>query len=211
VRVGRLVVAPPWATDNTDTRATDNTDTLATDNTDNTDIQIVIEPSTGFGTGHHETTRLCLELLQESDVAGRRVLDVGTGSGVLAIAAAKLGASTVVAFDEDPQALENARDNVARNQVASNVSVRELDLGAPAFALQPAAIVLANLTSGVLLKYARRLQSLVDEGGALLMSGFAPEDLAELVAAFGASAVHSRVDGAWAAAVLRFNDSPRES
>jgi ribosomal protein L11 methylase PrmA len=222
IRIGRLIVAPPW--DATDTGS-------AADNTDNTEDQnpsvlsvfsvakptlsvvvakptlsVVIEPSTGFGTGHHETTRLCLELLQTLNLDGRRVIDVGTGSGVLAIAAAKLGASTVVAFDDDPQALENARENVERNAVSSRVSVRELDLGSPTLDLAPAAVVLANLTSGVLLKFAHRLDDLVERDGVLLISGFAPDDLAELVDTFAPIDVQSRTDGAWAAALLRFRN-----
>ncbi len=111
IRVGRVIVAPPWhdpasASPPPDLRPTSG------------DITIVIDPSTGFGTGHHETTRLCLSLLQSIDLGGRRVIDVGTGSGVLGIAAAKLGAASVVAFDEDPEALRNARENVVRNEVA---------------------------------------------------------------------------------------------
>jgi ribosomal protein L11 methylase PrmA len=222
IRVGRVTVAPPWATTTTDNTkdsaaddtgvvATDDTDNLATDNTDNTDIWVVIAPSTGFGTGHHETTRLCLALLQEQDVKGRRVIDVGTGSGVLAIAASKLGASTVVAFDEDPHALENARDNIERNGVGSAIEVRELDLGSSAFDLDPAAVVMANLTSGVLLKYAARLRTLVDPGGLLVISGFSPDDLAELAEAFGSSEVQTRTEGAWAASLLRFTASPAET
>jgi ribosomal protein L11 methyltransferase len=193
VHVGRIVVAPPW-----------NVPAPAAEET----IVIEIEPSMGFGTGHHETTRLCLALLQELMLDGRSAIDVGTGSGVLAIAASKLGASAVVAFDEDPQALENARENIDRNGVAAIVDVRELDLGAGAFVLPPAAVVMANLTSGVLLKHAERLKTLVDADGVLLISGFSPDDLEELVAAFGTSDVHGRTKGAWAAALLRFTDSP---
>jgi ribosomal protein L11 methyltransferase len=207
IGIGRIVVAPPWATDTTDTKDTKD----ATDNTDNTDrVLVVIEPSTGFGTGHHETTRLCLTLLQRVPLSGGgcRVIDVGTGSGVLAIAASKLGASSVVAFDEDPQALNNARDNVNRNGVGSSVVVRELDLGSPAFDLEPAGVVMANLTSGVLLKHTRRLRGLVQHGGLLLISGFAPEDLDELVAAFGAVDVQAETEGAWAAALLFFFSGP---
>lgn len=201
IRVGGIVVAPPWAT------STDITDDQTADNTDNAGIlKIVIEPSTGFGTGHHETTRLCLALLQQVGVDGARAIDVGTGSGVLAIAAAKLGASAVVAFDEDPLALDNARENVERNGVTATIDVRELDLGSPAFDLEPAALVMANLTIGGLVKYAERLKDLVDDDGALLVSGFAPTDVDELVEAFEPAGAQVRTEGAWAAALFRFTD-----
>jgi ribosomal protein L11 methyltransferase len=84
----------------------------------------------GFGTGHHQSTRLCLTLLQDVPLAGTRVLDIGTGSGVLAIAAARLGAARVEGIDYDPDALANAQDNVERNQAQRTVSMRLGSLGA---------------------------------------------------------------------------------
>jgi len=101
VRIEQIVVAPPWETSAAKRG----------------EILVVIEPSMGFGTGHHATTRLCLQLLQNVTVKGRRVIDVGTGSGVLAIAASTLGAATTVAVDCDPDALENARENIAKRRV----------------------------------------------------------------------------------------------
>lgn len=184
IRVGRLVVAPPWD----ETR-------------DDDAVRIVIDPSTGFGTGHHETTRLCLSLLQEIDLAGRRAIDVGTGSGVLAIAAAKLGASPVLAIDEDPDALRNAEDNVALNAVANAVALRVADLAS--FASEPAPVVTANLTAGVLERHAARLRALVAPGGALIVSGFSAVEADHVAGAFDVRVERRAVEGEWVALLLR--------
>jgi ribosomal protein L11 methyltransferase len=193
VRVGRILVAPPW----------DATPLPS-------DLLIVIDPSTGFGTGHHETTRLCLRLMQEDGIVPDDiVIDVGTGSGVLAIAAAKLGATSVVAFDEDPEALRNARENVVRNQVSDRVTLRELDLGSAQAEMCRAGLVVANLTSGVLSNYAAQLIDLVASEGRLLISGFHPDELSELLDAFGRPTFTQSQEGDWAAAILRV--SPQRS
>jgi ribosomal protein L11 methyltransferase len=165
------------------------------------DILIIIAPSTGFGTGHHATTRLCLELLQTLELRSKRVIDVGTGSGVLAIAAAKLGASDVVALDNDPDALRNARDNVERNDV--DIQVLEADLAG--IGLPPADVVLANLTSAVLQRFAASLRRLVTPGGVLIASGFSPDDLDDVVRALNVSTCHTAHEAGWAAGILRFD------
>ncbi len=184
IKVGRIVVTPPWHV-----------------TTDSEHIVIVIDPSTGFGTGHHETTRLCLSLLQDHDLAGRAVIDVGTGSGVLAIAAAQLGAARVVAFDEDPEALRNARENVARNGVTACVDVREGNLAT--FDNEPAPVVVANITAAVLQRHAARLASLVERRGVLIASGFSPAESDEVAHAFRFEIVRSQSERDWAALVLR--------
>ena len=185
IEAGGLVVAPPWDVPRASTTPV-----------------IIIEPSTGFGTGHHATTRLCLLLLQQLDLRGARVLDIGTGSGVLALAAWKLGAADVVAVDHDPDALDNARDNIARNGAAASIDIIRDDLGA--LRIQRADIVLANLTGAVLVRHAAALQGLATEGGYLILSGFAPGDVAVIQRAFGAlSVIDTKSDAEWAALCLR--------
>lgn len=166
VRIGRIIVAPPW----------DVPASVASG-----DITVLIEPSRGFGTGHHQSTRLCLALLQARELSGRTVLDVGTGSGVLAIAAAKLGAPSVNAIDSDPDAVENARENVAANRVEQIVQVHVDDLTATT---TPAAdIVIANLTGKLLSRHAADLARLVRPSGLLIASGFNTDERAPVVEA----------------------------
>jgi ribosomal protein L11 methyltransferase len=181
IHVVRITVAPPW----------DVPDSSG-------EIVVIIEPSMGFGTGHHPTTRLCLELLQEIDLRDRRVSDVGTGSGVLAIAAQKLGARSVIAVDNDPDALQNARENAGRNGV--NIELVEADLDT--WRAPKADVVVANLTGAVLRRHADVLRGLVAPGGTLIVSGFSPEESEEVVRSLAAGAERIRVDGEWAAALI---------
>lgn len=169
IRVGRIIVAPPW-------------DLPAPEKIDGHSILVEIEPSRGFGTGHHQSTRLCLLLLQGRQLSGRTVIDVGTGSGVLAIAAARLGAGRVVAFDVDPDAVENAQENAARNDVAGIVDVAVLDLSAAT--LPPADVVTANLTGTLLQRHAADLLRLTRRGGVVIVSGFTEEESDRVLAAF---------------------------
>jgi ribosomal protein L11 methyltransferase len=162
---------------------------------------IVIEPSTGFGTGHHESTRLCLRLLQRMTLRGCRVIDVGTGSGVLAIAAALGGADTVLALDNDTDAVQAAKDNAARNRVLDSVEIRATDLGASSVAV--ADVVLANLTMAVLRRYRTELARFVGIGGTLIVSGFTHDQVALVVEAYPGFDVTRREDeDDWAALLL---------
>ena len=171
IHVGRITVAPPWDVADPSSLIPDPGSTIADQGSRIVDqgsgirdqgsrIQIIIEPSMGFGTGHHATTRLCLELMQDIDLRDRRVIDVGTGSGVLAIAALALGARSVVGVDNDPDALHNARENADRN--GARVEFVEADL--EAWRSEPADLVVANLTGAVLLRYAGVLRGLRDAG-----------------------------------------------
>ena len=186
ITVERITVAPPWDIDD----APPAGQTL-----------IVIDPSMGFGTGHHQTTRLCLALLQSIPVEGCSVIDVGTGSGVLALAGWKLGARSVTALDNDPDAIHNARENIAANHAEAAIDVVCEELRE--FAGGAAEIVTANLTAAVLIQHASRLLTLVAPGGALIISGFGPAERPEVVDAFARAPVDQRVEGEWAAVCLR--------
>jgi ribosomal protein L11 methyltransferase len=196
IRVGRIVVAPPWDATNHSSLIPDPQSPIP-----NPDITIVIEPSMGFGTGHHATTRLCLELLQSIELGGKRVIDVGTGSGVLALAAYRLDASHVTAMDNDPDALQNARENIARNGAPESITVIEADLSTASS--DRADVVVANLTGAVLQRYASALGQRVQPGGALIVSGFSPDEMDDVLGAFGLPASVSRREGEWAAAMFR--------
>ena len=164
------------------------------------DIVIVIDPSMGFGTGHHATTRLCLELLQQIEVRDKRVIDVGTGSGVLALAAWRLGASSIVAIDNDTDALQNARENIDRNGATGSIDVLEVDLSS--VSLRPADIVLANLTGAVLQRHADPLRGLAASAGVLIVSGFSGDELEAIACALAATPRHVLGEGEWTAAIL---------
>ena len=185
IRVGRIIVAPPWDMPSADAGTV-----------------IQIEPSRGFGTGHHQSTRLCLVLLQSRDLGGRTMIDVGTGSGVLAIAAAKLGAAFVSALDNDPDAVENARENIVRNDAAAIVEahVRDLTDGG----LAPADVVTANLTGTLLARHAADLGALVRPAGTLIVAGFNIDEKDMVLDAFsGAFALsESAEEDDWWAFVL---------
>ena len=169
VTAGRYVVAPPW--DVPDEAAGPEGRVL-----------IVIEPSMGFGTGHHPTTRLCLRLLSGLDVSGARVLDIGTGSGVLAMAAALSGARDVVGIDIDQDAINSAVTSAAMNPLPPVVRFEVSDFrGAPP---GPADLVIANLTGGMLRMTAPLLVSLTRPGGTLIVSGFDHSEVDAVRAAF---------------------------
>ncbi len=178
IEIGNIIVAPPW----------------------DLPTVIIIQPSMGFGTGHHATTRLCLAALQHIDLVGRRVLDVGTGSGVLAIAASLLGAGRAIGIDDDPDAIQSARENAALNP-AANVEMRVTDLRS--MPQERFDVVLANLTGGLLVQTARQLQALTSPSGMLILSGFMDHEEEAVRAAFSGLALRSRTnEDEWVCAVL---------
>jgi ribosomal protein L11 methyltransferase len=159
-------------------------------------LTLVIQPSMGFGTGHHATTRLCLAALQTIELDGRDVLDVGTGSGVLAIAAACLGAARAIGLDYDADAIQSARENLALNARAPNVSFETVDLAdAP---LPASDVVTANLTGAVLIRSAPLLLAAARPGGTLILSGILRDERDEVAAAFAAArVVWEREEDGW--------------
>lgn len=186
IDVGNMIVAPPWDLPQGDAAAGR--------------MLIVIEPSMGFGTGHHQTTRLCLRALEDADVRGKRVLDLGTGSGVLAIAAAKLGAASVLGVDDDPDAVDAARKNVTLNQV--DVRIERADIKTSDAAT--ADVVVANLTGALLVRFAEGVMRHAAPGGLLILSGFTEDERFSVGHAFRDLAIvrDDREDG-WIGLTLR--------
>ena len=179
VTVGRVTVAAPWHLP-------------SALSPEPSALLIVILPSMGFGTGHHATTRLCLAALQAIDLTGRSVLDVGTGSGVLAIAAARLGAATALGIDSDPDAIESATENLALNPGTGNVTFHLQDLAAAP--LPPADVVTANLTGALLAREAAAISRAVRPGGTLILSGILKEERDAVLAAFAAAPLMSSAE-----------------
>jgi len=180
---GRFRIAPPWD--------------LPADRAD----VIVVDPGRAFGTGTHETTRLCMAALEA--LAARRplgrVLDVGTGTGILAVAARRLGASAVVAADLDPEAVESARRHARLNEV--DLAVVRADGGA-AFRPRAFDVVLANLSAPLLRARLRELVTLLRARGHLVLSGMLAEDVPGMMSACaGAGSFTPRLDGEWACLV----------
>ncbi len=181
-RAGRLWVGPSWLLGEAGAES----------------LAIVIDPGMAFGTGDHPTTAMCLEAIDAWVPAhpGCAVLDVGTGSGVLAIAAKKLGAGPTVANDIDPQAVEIARENAANNAVEGVAwTVKPLERIRGTFDL-----VLANIFANVLCHLAPRLSSATAARGRLLLTGILDEQAAEVLAAFereGMKLARRRDRGEW--------------
>jgi len=189
-RIGkRLLVKPSWATYEVAAG----------------DTVIEIDPGMAFGTGQHPTTAMCLRALEERLRPGDAVLDLGAGSGILAIAAARLGAKRVLALDIDPQAVKAARENAAANGVQGVVEVREgtLPEGAPG---ERCDMVVANISGLTIERLAPAFAESLREGGTLIVSGFLEDSVDGLSRALEAAGFRvERVDaeGVWRAIVAR--------
>jgi len=172
---------------------------------------IRLDPGMAFGTGQHPTTLMCLRALEEAVRPGTQVLDLGAGSGILALAAARLGAASVLALDTDPQAVQAARENVRLNGLEAVVRVEEGTLD-PSPALRagspvgPFDVIAANISPSVIVELAAAMAAVLKPGGALIAGGFSQERAEEVAAALtaaGLSVERTLSDGEWRTLVGR--------
>ena len=187
-RAGRFVVAPPW-----------HTSSVARN-----DLVIVIEPAMAFGTGEHPTTRGVLRLMQHVIRRGDRVADLGAGSAVLAIAAARLGAVRVAAIEIDPDAIGNAEENVRVNEVTDRVVVIEGDAETLLPHVAPVRVVLANIISSVLTRLLPTIRSTLASDGIAIFSGILLDErdlFAAALARAGWAIDHEDIEDVWWTAV----------
>ncbi len=147
-------------------------------------VVVNLDPGLAFGTGHHPTTALCLEWLDGAELRGLTLLDYGCGSGILAIAALKLGAAAVIAVDHDPQAIEASAANAAANEVAGGLTLCLPDELAGVAARLPADCVVANILAGPLVELSSRLLAALAPGGRLVLSGVLAEQVPSVCAAY---------------------------
>lgn len=185
LRIGRVVIRPSWEPVTLTPR----------------DLEIILDPKQAFGTGHHATTRMLLEWLQEHIRGGEEILDVGTGSAILAMAAVKLGANSAIGIEIDPVAVDCAKEYVERNGLLDQI---ELVCGTladlPQEKRQDAGLVLANLDRQTVLSLAEDLASVAFGGARVLVSGILVEQESEIVERFsnlGLVCADRRDDEGW--------------
>ncbi len=175
------------------------------------DAVLWLDPGLAFGTGNHETTRLCVERLvtlagtTKANLAAMRVIDAGCGSGILALSAALLGFRAVSGFDNDAEAVKVSEENAALNGLTGRVKFFVGDL-VTGFESGPAEVVLANILANVLMQYARELVAAVAPGGTLILSGILAIEVEHVRASFAAVVpawrMESRIMGEWADVML---------
>ena len=171
------------------------------------DRVIEIDPGMAFGSGTHETTGMCLELLEDAVHGGERVIDVGTGSGILAIGAALLGARDVLAIDIDPTAVKVARENVAHNHLEQTVTTLEGNLLEKVDA--QCEVCVANIIADVICMFAAPLNDHIVPGGLFICSGIIKEreqDVTDALLAAHYTILDIRRKGEWVAMISRRHD-----
>ena len=170
------------------------------------DIVLEMDPGMAFGTGYHPTTQLCLRLLEKYMRSRKVVVDFGTGSGILALAAARLKASLVIAFDQDEVAVKAARENVIRNGLEDVIEVHRAD--GPDFIGLQADLVTANLLAEIVMAHASDFARLLRTGGTLIASGLVKDRALEVEQSLrneGFDIVESPTEDEWVAIVARRN------
>ena len=191
VRIGsRLVVKPPWEPWSEAKGG----------------IVIDVSPKMSFGTGSHETTRLCLEMLERFVRPGMAVFDVGTGSGILAIAALKLGAASAHAVDVEKESVENTRENAELNRVADRIEVRLGSLDA--WPAQQYDLILANIDRKTLVSMIPGFREYGGSGSLLILSGILTEEVDRIIDSLAAARfrpVETRTLGEWAGFAAAFD------
>ena len=166
-------------------------------------LRIVIQPGQGFGTGHHGSTFGVMRLLEDlyRERTWRRVLDVGTGSGILAIAAKLLGARAITAIDNDPVALDNARENAELNGVAQDVRISAVPL---ASIRRHFDLITANILAPILIAMAPRLKRNLAPDGRLILAGILKREADAVIAAYAPDlrCISRRTDRGWTALLM---------
>lgn len=167
------------------------------------ELVVRVDPGMAFGTGQHETTSLCMQALEDLVVPGARVLDVGTGTGILAIAAVLLGAEGGLGVDNDPEAVTAARENVAANGLEDRLRMEDTPVEAVEGRYP---LVVANILAEVLIVLAPALVARMEPGGALVLSGILAHLAPSVIEAYRAHGLPEpqvRRDGEWVCLVLR--------
>jgi len=168
---------------------------------------ILITPRLAFGTGSHETTRLILRTLAQLDLAGKHIIDAGTGTGILSIMAVKQGAESVFAYDIDEWSVENTKDNLLLNHIYNNVEV-EVGDSSVLEGQEKADLLIANINRNILLQDLPRFAKVIKEKGQMILSGFYLEDIQTLVEAaskLGFSLSKTENEGDWAMLLFEAN------
>ena len=182
----RLAIVPSWQEYDTDR------------------VKLILDPGLAFGTGGHETTSLCLEALDERVIGGERVLDIGTGSGILAIAALKLGAGSAEGVDIDPVAVRTAGENAALNGVADKLTVLVGDLSDKASGRYD--IITANIVANAIISLAPAVPGLMAENATFIASGIIDSRKDEVIAGLekaGLSVVEVKEKRGWECIVCK--------
>ena len=182
-------------------------DNIPTPNTQHpTPITIGIEARNAFGTGTHETTQMIVGMLLDMDLKGKRVLDCGCGTGILAITALKCGAADAVAYDIDEWSADNARHNAEINGVADRIEVFEGNAHVLSHISGVFDVVLANINRNILLNDMPAFREVMAHGGTLILSGFYEEDvplLEEKAESLGLSLKEKKEEGEWRMLVFK--------